>query len=184
MSDEIDLESLDTYLSSDDSPDDCMMLSDLDGFLHGVVCSAVPIPQDEWLSAAMGERATKLPTHILEIIIDLHDTILDGLTLPEPEVEPIFWEANAGHVIAMDWCEGFMDAVALRPKEWLRLTESGSDGGLVTPIMVHMMDDNGQSVMGIPHEQLQQVLGEAADAIPETVTGIFQFWRSVGQLTA
>ena len=38
MSDEIDLESLDAYLSSDDSPDDCMMLSDLDGFLHGVVC--------------------------------------------------------------------------------------------------------------------------------------------------
>jgi uncharacterized protein len=77
-----------------------------------------------------------------------------------------------------------MDAVALRPKEWLRLTESGSDGHLVTPIMVHMMDDNGQSVMGIPHEQLQQVLGEAADAIPEAVTGIFQFWRSVAQPTA
>jgi uncharacterized protein len=126
----------------------------------------------------------ELPPHILEIIVDLYENILDGLTLPEPEVEPIFWEAKAGHVIAMDWCEGFMDAVALRPKEWLRLTESGSDGGLVTPIMVHMMDDNGQSVMGIPHEQLQQVLGEAADAIPETVTGIFQFWRSVGQPTA
>jgi uncharacterized protein len=35
MSDEIDLESLDAYLSSDDSPDDCMMLSDLNGFLNG-----------------------------------------------------------------------------------------------------------------------------------------------------
>ena len=184
MSDEIDLESLDAYLSSDDSPDEFMMLSDLDGFLHGVVCSPVHIPQDEWLSAAMGERATELPPHILEIIIDLHEDILDGLTLPEPEVEPIFWEAKAGHVIAMDWCEGFMDAVALRPKEWLRLTESGADGHLVTPIMVHMMDDNGHSVMGIPHEELQQVLAEAADAIPEAVTGIFQFWRSHGQPTA
>ena len=39
MSDEIDLEALDAYLSSDDSPDDCMMLSDLEGFLHRVVCS-------------------------------------------------------------------------------------------------------------------------------------------------
>jgi uncharacterized protein len=35
MSDEIDLEGLDAYLMSDDSPDDCMMLSDLDGFLYG-----------------------------------------------------------------------------------------------------------------------------------------------------
>ena len=47
-----------------------------------------------------------------------------------------------------------------------------------------MMDDNGHSVMGIPHEELQQVLAEAADAIPEAVTGIFQFWRSHGQPTA
>ena len=40
-----------------------------------------------------------------------------------------------------------MDAVALRPKEWLRLTESGTDGHLVAPIMVHLLDDNGNSVM-------------------------------------
>ena len=39
MSDEIDLEALDAYLSSDESPENCMMLSDLSGFLHGVVCS-------------------------------------------------------------------------------------------------------------------------------------------------
>ncbi|WP_367115493.1 DUF5046 domain-containing protein, partial [Marivivens sp.] len=30
------LDRLDEYLSSDDSPDDCFMLSDLDGFLHGI----------------------------------------------------------------------------------------------------------------------------------------------------
>jgi len=47
--------------------------------------------------------------------------------------------------------------------------------------MVHLLDDNGDSVMGIPQEELKQVLGEAADAIPKTVTGIFQFWRSLGQ---
>ena len=56
-----------------------------------------------------------------------------------------------------------MQAVALRPKEWLRLTESGTDGHLVAPIMVHLLDDNGNSVMGIPQEELDQVLAEAAD---------------------
>ncbi|WP_424176548.1 hypothetical protein [Yoonia sp. TsM2_T14_4] len=43
MSDEIGLESLGAYLWSDDSPDDYMMLSDLDGFLRGVICSPVVI---------------------------------------------------------------------------------------------------------------------------------------------
>ena len=51
-------------------------------------------------------------------------------------------------------------------------------------IMVHLLDDNGNSVLGIPHVELDEVLAEAADAIPETVTGIFQFWRSVAQPTA
>ena len=178
MSDEIDLESLDTYLSSDDSPDDCMMLSDLDGFLHGVICSPVPIPQDEWLSTAMGERATKLPPHILEIIIDLYENILDGLTLPEPEVEPIFWEAKEGHVIAMDWCEGFMDAVSLRPKAWLRLTESGISGHLMTPIICHLIDDKGNSVLGIRQEDLDATLAQAAGDIPDAVVGVYRFWKS------
>ena len=77
----------------------------------------------------------------------------------------------------MDWCEGFMQAVALRPKEWLRLTESGTDGHLVAPIMVHLLDDNGNSVMGIPQEELDQVLAEAADAIPDAVAEIFSYWR-------
>ena len=101
MSDEIDLEGLDAYLSSDDSPDHCMMLSDLDGFLHGVVCSPVEIPQAEWLHKAMGGPLNKVPPAILRTIMDIHENIVDGLALENPEVEPIFWQAKEGHVIAM-----------------------------------------------------------------------------------
>lgn len=180
MSDEIDLETLDAYLSSDDSTDDCMMLSDLDGFLHGVVCSPVEIPKEEWLRKAMGGPFKKVPPAILQSITDIYDNIVDGLALKEPEVEPIFWEAKEGHVIAMDWCEGFMDAVALRPKEWLRLTESGTSGHLMTPILCHLIDEKGNSVMGIKREDLFDALGQAAEDIPDAVVGIYQFWRSVG----
>ena len=177
LDDNIDLEALDAYLSSDDSPDDCMMLSDMDGFLHGVICSPVMIPSEEWMPVALGADPVDVPEWVLNDITDLYMGIAQGLVADPPVVEPIFWQAREGHVIAMDWCEGFMDAVALRPKEWLRLTESGADGHLVTPIMVHMMDDNGHSVMGIPHEELQQVLAEAADAIPEAVVEFFSYWR-------
>ena len=177
MSDEIDLEGLDAYLSSDDSPDHCMMLSDLDGFLHGVVCSPVEIPQAEWLHKAMGGPLNKVPPAILRTIMDIHENIVDGLALENPEVEPIFWQAKEGHVIAMDWCEGFMDAVALRPKEWLRLTESGTSGHLMTPILCHLIDENGNSVMGIRQEELDATLALAAEEIPTAVVGIYKFWR-------
>jgi len=177
MDDNIDLASLDAFLSSEDSPNDCMMLSDLDGFLHGVICSPVAVPSEEWMQVALGSDPKDVPDWVLHDVTDLYIGIAKGLADSPAVVEPIFWQAAEGQVIAMDWCEGFMQAVSLRPKEWLRLTESGSDGHLTTPIMLHMLDDNGNSVMGVPQEELDDVLDEAADAIPETVAGIFNFWQ-------
>jgi yecA family protein len=171
-----DLDGLDSYLSSDDSPDDCMMLSDLDGFLHGVACSPVSISVDEWMPVALGGSPDDLPDWVLQSIYLIYDSIMQGLTFDPPEVEPIFWQAQEGHVIAMDWCEGFMQAVSPRPKQWLRLTESGTCGQLISPMMVHLLDDNGNSVIGIPQEELDQALNQAAEKIPESVVAIYRFW--------
>ena len=44
-------------------------------------------------------------------------------------------------------------------------------------IMVHLLDDNGNSVLGIPHVELDEVLAEAADAILDAVIDIFNNWR-------
>ena len=44
------------------------------------------------------------------------------------------------------------------------------------PIMVHILDENGNSVLGIPQEDLDQTLGEAAEQIPEAVVAIHRFW--------
>jgi uncharacterized protein len=140
------LEALDTYLSSDAAPDDCLMLSDLDGFLHGVACAPVPIPSEEWLPVAFGACPERMPRDVLHTILALHNEICAGLLEDPPDVEPMFWETKDGQVIAMDWCEGFMQAVSMRPKEWLRLTESGSHGELMTPILCHLIDGDGNSL--------------------------------------
>jgi uncharacterized protein len=97
-----------------------------------------------------------------------------------PEVGPMFWETRDGYVMAMAWCEGFMQAVALRPKEWLPLTESGSHGSLMTPILCHLLDDDGNSVLGSPQDRLSDALDAAAEAIPAAVAGIHRFGRAKG----
>jgi len=171
-----DLESLDNYLSSEDSPDERMMLSDLDGFLHGVACSPDLISSEEWLPVALGGSTEDVPDWVLQSIMAVYNNIIQGLNFDPPEVEPIFWEAHEGHVIAMDWCEGFMQAVTLRPKQWLRLTESGAGGQLITPFMLHLMDEDGNSMMGIPQERLDETLAQAAREIPKSVAAIYQFW--------
>lgn len=177
MDDNLDLEALDGYLSSDDSPEDCMMLSDLDGFIHGVICSPVQIPSEEWIHVALGGEPEAVPHWVIDDITDIYMGVAQGLMNDPLSVEPIFWQAREGHVIAMDWCEGFMQAVALRPREWLRLTESGADGHLIAPMVAHLLDDNGNSLMGIPQEKLDQALAEAAEAIPDAVAEILLYWR-------
>lgn len=172
----VDLDELDDYLSSDATPDCCMCISDLDGFIHGIVCSPVTIQPEEWVPVAFGGHVEGTPDWVIEAIISLYSEVALGLAEDPPEVEPIFWQAKEGHVIAMDWCEGFMQAVSLRPKDWLRLTESGSHGHLVTPIMVHLIDHEGNSVLGIPQEKLDETLDAAAKEIPNAVAGIYQFW--------
>jgi len=177
MSDSVDLDRLGEWLSSNDSPEDCMCLSDLDGFMHGIVCGPEMISVQEWLPIALGGDPSDLPSWVLTDIATLHMEMVERLMPDDPHIEPLFWQAAEGHVIAMDWCEGFMDAVKLRAKEWLRLTESGEYGSLMMPILVHILDDNGNSPFEIPQEELDQVLADAADAIPDAVVAIYAFWR-------
>lgn len=170
------LEELDVFLSSDESPDGCMKLSDLDGFMHGVVCSPQKIHPQEWISVACGTNALDVPDWVIEEMLAHHGEIYLKLLRHKPVVEPIFWQDPKGHVIAMDWCEGFMKAVSLRANLWLRLVESGSHGHLVTPIIVHLMDENDIAPVGLPRKMLHKTLDKAAEQIPEAVEGIFQFW--------
>jgi uncharacterized protein len=70
-----------------------------------------------------------------------------------------------------------MKAASLRPKEWLRLSESGSHGPLLTSILVHLIDEEGNSVIGIPQAELAETLDAAAEEIPSAVVGIYRFWQ-------
>ena len=49
MKQEVDLDRFDKYLMSDLSPEDCFMLSDLDGFLNALACGPEVTSADQWL---------------------------------------------------------------------------------------------------------------------------------------
>ena len=52
----IDLDALDDYLMSDHAPDDSMGLSDLDGFLTGIVVGAGVDPTERMAAGDLGRR--------------------------------------------------------------------------------------------------------------------------------
>jgi len=173
-----DLEILDTFLRSDTSPDHCMQLSDLDGFLTGIVCSPNLIVPSEWLLVALGSQNIDVQSDILGLIMQRYNEIVAGLNSDPSILEPVFWRAKEGHVIAMDWCEGFMDAFALRRDDWdaLMRTQEGRDW--MFPILAHQFNEDGTSQVGASEEQIDALLASAAEKIPETVPHIFTFWQT------
>ncbi len=171
------LETLDAYLSSDDSPETSMALSDLDGFLTGIACMPAEIPEATWMTVALGEP-DKVPPPIREIVTARLDEICAILDEQDQPIEPVFWQAKEGHVIAMDWCEGFMDAVKLAPDAWRHKVETAEGARLMVPILVHIFDDNGNSVFGLAQEEIDATLETAADAIPAVVPAIYAMLRS------
>jgi uncharacterized protein len=170
-----DLDRLATYLSSDQSPEDCMLLSDLDGFLTGVICCPVLVPPSEWLPVALGGAPAEIPHDILALVMQRYNEIVAALNSSPPLLEPVFWQPKEGHVIAMDWCEGFMDAVRLRDKEWTEFRSTKQGRAWLKPIVDHLFDENFVSLSGVDETKLDAHLDRAAKRIPETVPRIFSY---------
>jgi uncharacterized protein len=134
----IDLDALDDYLMSDHAPDESMGLSDLDGFLTGIVVGPELIPPSEWLSVIWGGDEPKFETEeemrtILSTIMGRYNEIVACLNFDPNNFEPIFWEGPDGEAIASDWTSGFLDAVALRPTAWEPLIRHRRAGIMMMP---------------------------------------------------
>jgi uncharacterized protein len=56
-----------------------MMLSDLDGLLHGVICSPSPISSDVWMAAGLGAEPKELPDWVVNTLTDRYMEIAQGL---------------------------------------------------------------------------------------------------------
>ena len=175
-----DLDLLDAYLLSDQSPPECMMLSDLDGFLTGVAIGPEVVMPSEWLPHVWGgeEPVFDDPAQasaILGTIMGRYNAILR-----EAEAGvfgPIFWKTADGTTIAADWAEGFMQAVALRADVWEPLMRSKRYGRLLLPILALCSDENGDSTLGLEPNEEDRFMAEAAEFIPVCVTEIAAYWR-------
>ncbi len=182
LSGPIDLDALDDYLMSDHSPDECMGLSDLDGFLTGIVVGPELILPSEWMPMIWGgddplfETEEEMRT-VLGTIMGRYNEIADCFNTNPAEFEPIFLEGPEGEVIASDWAGGFLDAVALRPEAWEPLTKHHKGGMMMMPLLLLNGDaefDAGPD--GAVHED--EFLAEVPDIIPDCIAAIHEFWKS------
>jgi uncharacterized protein len=164
---------------SDHAPDDGMGLSDLDGFLTDIVVGPELILPSEWLPVIWGgdepefEAEAEMRT-VLGTIMGRYNEIAVCFSTDPDEFDPIFWEGPKGEVIASDWADGFLDAVALRPKAWEPLIESDNAGILMAPLFLL----NGDIEIADSTASDNRLLAETSDMIPACVAGIHEFGRN------
>jgi uncharacterized protein len=165
---------------SDHAPDDSMGLSDLDGFLTGIVVGPELILPSEWLPVIWGGEEPMFQTEhetraVLGTIMGRYNEIVACLDTDPDDFDPIFLEGPEGEVIASDWAGGFLDAVALRPIAWKPLMEHDRAGILMAPLFLL----NGDMEIDDAADE-NELMAEASDIIPTCISGIHAFWQTIG----
>jgi uncharacterized protein len=182
---EVDLEALDTFLLSDRAPDNCMGLSDLDGFLTGLVVGPELIPPAEWLPIIWGgdepefaspeERQT-----ILGTIMARYNEIIAHLDAGIESCDPVFWEGPDGKVIVTDWASGFVNALRLRTEAWQPLAIDQETRALIIPMILLGTEVEDRPPLGVLSRstgKIEELIINEPEIIPECLIRIRAFWR-------
>ena len=129
------LEELDQLLL--DQSDDWMLLTQLDGYLTGVLVSPDLVPPNAWLRPIWaGEDGEATPEfdemadfqRLLDLVMHHYNAILSTLNQPG-SFEPVFdIDTRNGNVFWEMWIEGFVQAMDLAPDGWRCVTASDDAG--------------------------------------------------------
>jgi len=172
------IEELDDYLSSDKAPPECMLLSDLDGFLTGLAVGPEVIPPSEWLPVVWGGETPRFDDEgraqaVLGAIMGRYNEIVRQIDEEMPQ--PILWRAGDS-VIASDWAYGFAQTIALRPRQWMKIVKSDA-GMLLVPIMMLCEAEALFDDLDLDIDEEDEAVDDAIDVLPATILAIADYWR-------
>jgi uncharacterized protein len=167
-----DLERLDVFLCG--LPDDAMLLSELDGYLAGVLVCPELIMPGEWLSPIWGEDVAGFVNQaeageILEIVMALYNHIGRSLERPGQYVPHLESDVD-GSFLWEFWAQGFGKALDLRPEAWALHAAMPDDDASVSALrtlgaLAHAAETNRK----LPEDLYRSLRVEAQDLLRECV---------------
>lgn len=162
-----------------------MDLSELDGFLAGLVAGPDIVSSDEWLAEVWDNEEPDYSDEAEQEVVE--QAILDRYAAIETSVDAtplgyaaILWQDEAGTTIAEDWAAGFMQAVSLRAKAWQPALADEDASMLLIPIaslagMTLPESERGGQAMS--EDALEGLMQDAEQVLPVCVLGLRRFWR-------
>ncbi len=162
-----------------------MDLSELDGFLAGLIAGPEAVPRDEWLPEVWDNEEPDYADDaeqdaVEQAIFDRYDAIEEGLDATPLAYAAILWQDEAGTTVAEDWAAGFMQAVSLRAKAWQPALADEDASMLLIPIaslagMTLPESERGGQAMS--DDALEGLLQDSEQVLPVCVLGLRRFWR-------
>lgn len=136
-----ELKELESFLLSEQVPEESMTLSELDGLLTALAVGPEVVPPAQWLPVVWQGEGPVFETpneveRVLGLILALNARIVEDIQ--KNELSPLFnieLEDDGSELMTPDgWCWGFMQGVMLREEAWGPLLDS-EDGELLDPIV-------------------------------------------------
>jgi len=169
------LHQLDDFLLSDAVSDDAMLLSELDGFLAGVIVCPNLIMPSEWMPVVWGGDEPVFDT--MEQAQSINDAIMGVYNdiiwqLDQGQYSPIFdFDTRSDDVIWEIWIEGFYKALSVRPDAWLPFGNGNAHKALSTFMRLHQIATTSRAELE-PMDIDEDLEKLASDLIPYSVEAL------------
>lgn len=169
--------------------DDAMLLSELDGYITGIlVCPDLVLPS-EWLPEVWGGAESGAPFDdqrdvqwFIDKVMQHYNAVAASLLKGPGRFAPVFdSDVRHGEILWEIWIEGFARAVDLRPESWAQIAEDDDQAaadaldGLLT--LVEIASDSSDLERGV----IDGLTARGHDLIPRWIEALHA-WRVNNQI--
>lgn len=155
-----------------------MTLSELDGYIVGLLACPEMIPPSEWLPHVWGETGeAEFPDkqsaeETVGAVMTHCNSVVEAIS-GSLWVEPIYKvDPNSDEVMWEPWVDGFTRAMRLRPEAWSRLLDQADEDTRETMIFLMALQDIYTGQSKFTDDEVDEIDLEAPDLIPNCVATI------------
>ena len=160
-----------------------MTLSELDGYLVGVLACPDMITPPEWMRHVWGKTGEadfpdyKAAEETISAVMAHYNSIAEAMTR-SLRVEPIYEvDPNSDEVMWEPWVDGFTRAMRLRSDAWTRLLDQADEETQGTMIFIMALQDIYVGKSKFTDAEIDDIDREAPDLIPNCVATILRHSR-------
>jgi uncharacterized protein len=185
---EDEMDELDSFLMSEATSDETMMLDCLDGYLTAIVSGPVTLKPSEWLPRVWGPTEQDEPAfdtlahaeRIIGLIFRHMNGIIGSLQQNADAFEPVFDttaypDESREYTDGEMWAYGYMTGINLKPQHWKAFFDQPDNVEVLRPIYLL-----GAEVVTPEEEALSRTPGQRealSKQIPDSVAWIYRFWQ-------